>query len=197
MLPAKCYKLTKKQYQMKINKIAIIGLASMFAITTACTSGTKTADHETKDHEAATGEAASAEAGSPKFKDEKITAVYQHYIHLKTALVKSDVKEAQTGATALNAALTDAGNKKAAGFASAVAASSDIKVQRASFDELTAEVESAIKTAGLASGKVYKQYCPMAKDGEGAYWLASESEINNPYFGDEMLKCGEVKEEIK
>ncbi|HEY0057037.1 MAG TPA: DUF3347 domain-containing protein [Pedobacter sp.] len=184
---------------MNIHKLAIIGLASMFAITTACTSGTKdqkAADHETKDHEAATGDTASAQTESPKFKDEKITAVYQHYIHLKSALVKSDVKEAQAGATALNTALTDAGNKKAAGFASAVAASSDIKVQRASFDELTAEVETAIKTAGMASGKVYKQYCPMAKDGEGAYWLASESEINNPYYGEEMLKCGEVKEEI-
>ncbi len=184
---------------MKTNKIAIIGLASMFAIATACTNGTKekTAGHDTSEHENATDVNASVEAGSPKFKDEKISAVYEHYIHVKSALVKSDVKEAQAGATALNTALTSANNKKAADFAAAIAASSDIKVQRTSFDELTAEVESAIKTAGLASGKVYKQYCPMAKDGEGAYWLASESEINNPYYGEEMLKCGEVKEEIQ
>ena len=184
---------------MQINKIAMIGLASMFAITTACNSATKekTAGHETEEHENVTADTASAEHGSPKFTDEKITAVYQHYIHVKSALVKSDVKEAQAGGRALNAALTSAGNKKAAGFAAAIAASSDIKVQRNSFDELTAEVETAIKSAGLASGKVYKQYCPMAKNGEGAYWLASESEINNPYYGEEMLKCGEVKEEIK
>jgi hypothetical protein len=37
----------------------------------------------------------------------------------------------------------------------------------------------------------------MAKNGDGAYWLASEKEIKNPYYGDDMLNCGEVKEEIK
>jgi hypothetical protein len=185
---------------MKTNKIAIIGLASMFAITTACSSTTKeqkAAGQETEEHEMKMEETASSETGSPQFKNEKATAVYQHYIHLKTALVKSDVKEAQAGATALATAFTNAGNKKGSDLAAAIAASADIKVQRNGLDALTAEVESAIKSAGLASGKVYKQYCPMAKNGEGAYWLASESEINNPYYGDEMLKCGEVKEEIK
>jgi hypothetical protein len=37
----------------------------------------------------------------------------------------------------------------------------------------------------------------MANDGNGGYWLSSEPQIKNPYYGDEMLECGEVKEEIK
>ena len=41
---------------------------------------------------------------------------------------------------------------------------------------------------------VYKQYCPMADEDRGAYWLSKEKEVLNPYFGDAMLKCGEVKE---
>lgn len=177
-----------------MNTILMNGIAIVFAASTACQSGTttKSAEHETHEESST-----AAESGNPQFKDEKLKAVYQHYIHLKTALVKTDAKEAQAGATALQTALAAAGNKKGAELAAKIAASSDIKIQRNDFDVLSAEVEGVIRTAGLKSGKIYKQYCPMAKDGDGAYWLASESEVKNPYFGDEMLNCGEVKEEIK
>ena len=43
---------------------------------------------------------------------------------------------------------------------------------------------------------LYAVYCPMAFDGKGAYWLAETEEINNPYFGSKMLKCGEIKEKL-
>lgn len=179
-----------------MNTILISSLAVLFAVSTACQSETtnKTATEQHDDHEQ---ETAVAETGNPEFKDESSNAVYQHYIHLKTALVNSDVKEAQSGAAALKTALSNVGNKKGADLASKIAATSDLKQQRNDFDALTAEVEGVIKKAGLKSGKIYKQYCPMAKNGDGAYWLASEKEIKNPYYGDDMLNCGEVKEEIK
>ncbi|MEM6718941.1 MAG: efflux RND transporter periplasmic adaptor subunit [Bacteroidota bacterium] len=41
--------------------------------------------------------------------------------------------------------------------------------------------------------RVYAQYCPMANDDKGAYWLSLEQEIKNPYFGDVMLTCGSVE----
>lgn len=41
-----------------------------------------------------------------------------------------------------------------------------------------------------------KRYCPMAFDNKGAYWLTEGHEIRNPYFGDTMLKCGEITEII-
>jgi len=44
--------------------------------------------------------------------------------------------------------------------------------------------------------KLYRQYCPMAFQNKGAYWLSSEKKIMNPYFGDKMLHCGVVKEEF-
>ena len=37
----------------------------------------------------------------------------------------------------------------------------------------------------------------MANEGNGGYWLAAEQEVRNPYYGDEMLACGEVKRTIK
>ena len=44
---------------------------------------------------------------------------------------------------------------------------------------------------------IYLQHCPMADNENGADWLSLDKEIKNPYFGASMLKCGEVKQEIK
>ena len=43
-------------------------------------------------------------------------------------------------------------------------------------------------------GTLYKQYCPMY-DG-GSNWISDSEEIENPYYGDEMLKCGETVETL-
>ena len=37
----------------------------------------------------------------------------------------------------------------------------------------------------------------MAFGGRGARWLQSDKQVRNPYFGAEMLQCGEVVEVIK
>ena len=37
-------------------------------------------------------------------------------------------------------------------------------------------------------------HCPMAFDNKGADWLQRGEQIHNPYFGDRMLRCGEVRE---
>lgn len=36
----------------------------------------------------------------------------------------------------------------------------------------------------------------MAKTSEGANWLSDKKPIRNPYFGEQMLTCGETKEVI-
>lgn len=37
-------------------------------------------------------------------------------------------------------------------------------------------------------------FCPMAFDDKGAEWLQRGDEINNPYFGASMLRCGEFRD---
>jgi Cu(I)/Ag(I) efflux system membrane fusion protein len=37
-------------------------------------------------------------------------------------------------------------------------------------------------------------FCPMALKNKGAYWIQTDSTVNNPYFGEKMLRCGEIKE---
>ena len=43
---------------------------------------------------------------------------------------------------------------------------------------------------------VHYQFCPMAKNGKGAYWLSENKDIRNPYFGKKMIDCGETKETL-
>jgi len=37
----------------------------------------------------------------------------------------------------------------------------------------------------------------MADNNNGAFWLSLEKEIRNPYYGEAMLKCGEVSQTIE
>jgi Cu(I)/Ag(I) efflux system membrane fusion protein len=53
-----------------------------------------------------------------------------------------------------------------------------------------------LRTVQYKGGKVYQQFCPMAFDNAGANWLSNDAAIRNPYFGDKMLECGEVKDSI-
>lgn len=73
---------------------------------------------------------------------------------------------------------------------------SNIKDQRLAFSDLSDEMYNTVKRFDVTGMNIYYQFCPMAKDNQGAFWLSSETEIKNPYFGDAMLKCGEIIEEI-
>ena len=75
-----------------------------------------------------------------------------------------------------------------------IEASADIILQRQAFSALTQSLTSSIRYFGLNNDKVYYQYCPMAFNNKGDYWLSDTEEIRNPYFGDEMLTCGNVEE---
>ena len=44
---------------------------------------------------------------------------------------------------------------------------------------------------------VYIQFCPMADNNKGAYWISLEEEVRNPDYGEAMLTCGEVRDTLK
>lgn len=74
--------------------------------------------------------------------------------------------------------------------------SSDVEEQRNQFDFVSIAMINATKSFGTNDKTYYVQYCPMAKDNQGADWLSTEKQIRNPYFGDKMMKCGSVKLEL-
>lgn len=130
--------------------------------------------------------------------DAGIDLAYDQYLKLKDVLVLSDSLQTQTAAKELAGSLTKiSGSENTAKLASDIANESSLSKQRILFTSLSNELINLFKKAKITSGSMFVQYCPMANEGEGGYWLASETEIRNPYFGDEMLNCGEVKETIE
>ncbi|WP_299217602.1 efflux RND transporter periplasmic adaptor subunit [uncultured Aquimarina sp.] len=148
---------------------------------------------------------------SNKFQ-KQLKEVFDGYILLKDALVNDDSEEAQTAAKRVSQNLSkvdmkllsneEAHNhwmtiqKELKNSTNGIENSSDIAVQRGHFKHLSAHMTSGIKLFGIDQ-KVYKEFCPMADNNKGAYWLSLEEEIRNPYYGQAMLKCGEVKETIE
>ncbi len=68
--------------------------------------------------------------------------------------------------------------------------------QRFAFGTISSSLYSLVTIAKLKNAKVYHEFCPMAFNDKGAFWLSNESEIKNPYFGDKMLECGEVTDSL-
>ena len=136
---------------------------------------------------------------------------YNKYIGLKDALIKTDAKLAQKEAQQLfdtlkqidmNLLANNDAHKQWMKLASTlnssskkIATSTDIVEQRKQFKIISEHLISAVLSFGI-NETTYKQYCPMADSDKGAFWLSKEKQVLNPYFGNMMLKCGEVKEII-
>lgn len=148
---------------------------------------------------------------SEKFQ-QQLNSVYNEYINLKDALVKEDSKSTSTSASTLLNNLTKVNmkllsdnkahnhwmslEKEIKSSATSISETSDIKLQRNHFKHLSSHLINAVQLFGV-NEKVYLEFCPMADNNNGAYWLSKEEKVINPYFGEAMLTCGEVKQIIE
>lgn len=139
----------------------------------------------------------------------QLKVVFNNYINLKDALVKDDSKKVKEDAMAMSVSLakvdmkllTDSNahnqwmsiEKKLKSSSNSISSTAKIKEQRKHFKQLSLHLTSAVQLFGI-NEKVYNQFCPMADNDKGAYWLSREEQVFNPYFGDAMLKCGSVKQ---
>ena len=141
----------------------------------------------------------------------QLKSVFDAYINLKDALIKGDFKTANQYSKAMSTNLSkvdmkllkgDAHNdwmmisKNLTGLTEQFENASDINGQRAVFKPLSEQFILAIEKYGI-NQEVYAQFCPMADNDKGGYWLSVEDKILNPYFGDHMLGCGEVAKTIQ
>lgn len=138
--------------------------------------------------------------------------VFNSYIKLKDELVNEDANNAMLTSKIIlenisqvdMKQLTDKNahnhwmtiEKEIKVSANSISKSSDIKVQRDHFKHLSSHLINAIKLFGI-NKKVFVDFCPMANNNKGAYWLSKEEKVINPYYGDKMLTCGEVKQVIE
>lgn len=70
----------------------------------------------------------------------------------------------------------------------------NLKELRSAFSTITNNLTMALKNQEYDTATLFVQYCPMASGGEGATWISKNKEINNPYMGQKMLKCGVERE---
>lgn len=168
-------------------------------------------------HEHASGSSAPAEASAPQFQvdqgfQEQLAVVFADYVDVKDALVASDAGKVKSEAAEARASLAKVDMKLLSGAAhndwmnfiqpiekslGEIENASDIEEQRKLFSTLSDGMYKSVKAFGLGGKEAFYEYCPMAFNNEGAYWLSDNEQIRNPYFGDKMLKCGEVKERLK
>ena len=165
------------------------------------------------DEGAASSRSASSEAHTktdPSFKAQ-LTKVYNDYLDMKNAFVATDAKKVANEAKDVIAALKSVDMSLLKDDAhmmwmdqletlnstiNTINRSADINKQRQEFARFNLVFYKSLKMFGLEEVTAYYQYCPMANNNQGAYWLSETKDIRNPYFGKDMLDCGETKEKI-
>jgi hypothetical protein len=158
-----------------------------------------------------------AEATEPQFAvdanfQQQLASVFTAYVSLKDAFVSSDASKVKTESASAQAALGKVDMKLLSGVAhndwmnylnglktslQSIQSTDDIEMQREAFSDLSGHLYKSIKAYGLGGANAYYDFCPMAFDNQGGFWLSNEDKILNPYFGDKMLTCGAVKEKLK
>jgi hypothetical protein len=190
-----------------MNKLkSTIALASIIAFSFACEQKAKESDEGMNQEGMEMQETTSSDAekiptsnASITFSDQSVTEIVNAYLTLKDVLVATDGEKASAAAKNLVSVLAKSeiqSKESLKAEVEKIANSTDPEVQRVAFDLASQQILVLAKSGTLTEGKLYKQYCPMAKNNEGAFWLSASDQIRNPYFGDKMLKCGSVKEEI-
>ena len=135
------------------------------------------------------------------------------YFHLKDALVLTNDTMAITSAQLLkvNADSLKLNELKAdksiiemaigyqesiSAEAAALQGEKDIEGKRKSFQVISDNLYDLVRTVRFDKKIIYHQFCPMAFNDQGAYWLSPNKDIKNPYFGKKMLTCGEIKDSV-
>lgn len=137
------------------------------------------------------------------------------YLGLKDALVASDTAKASAAALKLaiasdslkvNEIQGDTSNiiKQTAGTytsmitssAKGLAGENSLTEMRKEFEMIADNLWQLTRVVKYDGQKLFWQYCPMAFNNRGAYWISSERQVRNPYFGDQMLECGKVADSL-
>ncbi|MBZ0183522.1 MAG: efflux RND transporter periplasmic adaptor subunit [Melioribacteraceae bacterium] len=141
----------------------------------------------------------------------QLTKVVENYFALKNSLVKSNTTNAEKESEKLLNSIKkvdmslleeDAHVKWMSSkndlteLLTKITSSFDLEEYRINFQKISGKIIDLTESFGINKDFVYVQFCPMAFDDKGAFWLSETEEILNPYFGDDMLNCGETKRKI-
>lgn len=138
-----------------------------------------------------------------------LEVIFENYFNLKDAFILSDAKvvsersaQLSTQASDLNMTSLSEDQHNAwtnlkqhiIDISNKISQLDKIDEQRKIFSELSADFLQLAKIAKL-NYEIYFQHCPMFNN--GVDWLSRDSQIKNPYYGNQMLTCGKTTETIK
>jgi len=142
---------------------------------------------------------------------EQLEKVFGNYLDIKDALVKDDANTTKKHADELLVSLKKVDMKllsdheahnhwmtisnEIKSSSEAIGKTSNIEKQRGHFKHLSAHLSKGVRLFGV-NKEVFEQFCPMADNNQGAYWLSLEETIKNPYMGSKMLTCGTTESTI-
>lgn len=72
----------------------------------------------------------------------------------------------------------------------------DLSELRRPFLYISGQMVQLVEAFQPQTEPLYLQFCPMADEDKGAFWLSREEAIRNPYYGAQMLSCGNVEETL-
>jgi membrane fusion protein, copper/silver efflux system len=141
----------------------------------------------------------------------QLEQVVAAYLSVTLALSRDDAAAAQQAARGLETALKTAQLSELTGAAAgrwsrdraelskrtaAIAAVSDIAVQRRELLPLSERLESTIRAFPSDQvGPLFRAMCPMVEGREGS-WLTRVEKVENPYWGAAMFDCGEIQGKV-
>lgn len=139
--------------------------------------------------------------------DASVQKIIDPYLALKNALTKDDNKSAKAAAKKLEVAIKSVDPKNLSADKAKIfteykedmaehaehISDAPLDHQREHFKMLSEGMYEIVKEFGTTK-TLYKDRCPMFDDKKGAIWLSETKEIRNPYYGAEMIGCGELEE---
>ncbi|MGB3182195.1 MAG: efflux RND transporter periplasmic adaptor subunit [Cyclobacteriaceae bacterium] len=138
----------------------------------------------------------------------QMQAVLKNYLYIKDLLVAAKAEEVNNHADSLVQALTDIDETKIPAngrhlwhglkermlqSARNISRAESIDTQRKLFVSLSEAMIGMVSGFSFTDQSLYLQHCPMADDNTGGAWLSLNEQVRNPYYGDMMLTCGEVR----
>lgn len=170
-------------------------LLSMIVFTSCLDNKAKQSVEIDTPKEVKKAEEKTADIADQDFIDGMTGKIWHNYLEIKLALTNADAVQVQDIAQSMAESFSkERANMKT--LAQQMSETEDLEKQRELFATFTEKAGPMFEDA-LSGGTIYKKFCPMAFNNKGAYWYADVEEVNNPYFGDKMLRCGSVKKTIK
>ncbi|MGM0555585.1 MAG: DUF3347 domain-containing protein [Myxococcota bacterium] len=138
--------------------------------------------------------------------------MHDHYMAMSEAMVSDDSKAASAAAEKMHEQMGKLDGSALEGEAQKawkthqkvmsdslghMMEADDMKTMREQFSHMSEGIYGALHSFGGTDHPVHVAHCPMAMDGDGAYWLSTDKEISNPYMGAEMPGCGEFMATIE